>query len=81
MRPNLVHQAVPADLDVHLVLDKSSTHKTPAIHTWLLRYPRFHLHFHNHIELVAQPGRALVRRARPTNVAPLRAQDRQCPRG
>ena len=35
---------VPADLDVHLVLDNSSTHKTPAIKTWLLAHPRFVLH-------------------------------------
>lgn len=40
-----IDKAVPAELDVHLVLDNSSTHKTPAIHTWLLRHPRFHLHF------------------------------------
>jgi transposase len=40
-----IDKAVPADLDVHLVLDNSSTHKTPAIRTWLLRHPRFHLHF------------------------------------
>lgn len=36
---------VPDDLDVHLVLDNYSTHKTPEIHRWLLRHPRFHLHF------------------------------------
>jgi transposase len=36
---------VPTRLDVHLVLDNSSTHKTPAIHRWLARHPRFHLHF------------------------------------
>lgn len=36
---------VPADLDVHLVLDNSSTHKTPAIHRWLTKRPRYHLHF------------------------------------
>jgi transposase len=36
---------VPADLDVHLVLDNSSTHKTPAIQTWLTAHPRFALHF------------------------------------
>ena len=36
---------VPADLDVHVVLDNLSTHKTPAVHTWLLRHPRFHFHF------------------------------------
>ena len=28
-----IDDAVPADLDVHVVLDNSSTHKTPAIHT------------------------------------------------
>jgi len=38
------HQ-VPAELDVHLVLDNSSTHKTPAIKTWLTAHPRFVLHF------------------------------------
>src|SRR5437870_477058 len=36
---------VPAGLDVHLVLDNYATHKTPLIHRWLLRQPRFHLHF------------------------------------
>jgi transposase len=36
---------VPAHLDVHLVLDNSSTHKTPAIQKWLLAHPRFALHF------------------------------------
>src|SRR5215204_5133203 len=38
------HQ-VPAELDVHLVLDNSSTHKTPAIKNWLAAHPRFVLHF------------------------------------
>ncbi len=36
---------VPAHLDVHVVLDNSSTHKTPSIQRWLLRHPRFTLHF------------------------------------
>ena len=36
---------VPADLEVHLVLDNASTHKTPAIRKWLLAHPRFVLHF------------------------------------
>jgi len=36
---------VPADLDVHLVLENSSTHKTPAIQRWLAAHPRFVLHF------------------------------------
>jgi transposase len=36
---------VPTDLEVHLILDNYGTHKTPLIHRWLLRHPRFHLHF------------------------------------
>ncbi|MFJ4681545.1 IS630 family transposase [Kitasatospora sp. NPDC088783] len=36
---------VPADLDVHLILDNYITHKVPAIKTWLVAHPRFHLHF------------------------------------
>ena len=36
---------VPAELEVHLVLDNASTHKTPAIRKWLLAHPRFVLHF------------------------------------
>jgi transposase len=36
---------VPADLEVHLILDNYGTHKTPLIHRWLLRHPRFQLHF------------------------------------
>jgi transposase len=38
-------KATPTNLDLHVVLDNSSTHKTPEIHRWLLRHPRFHLHF------------------------------------
>ena len=40
-----IDESVPEDLDVHVVLDNSSTHKTPAIHRWLLKRPRYHLHF------------------------------------
>jgi transposase len=36
---------VPPHLDVHLVLDNSSTHKTPLIRRWLTAHPRFVLHF------------------------------------
>lgn len=42
---NLVNRSVPEHLDVHLVVDNVSTHKTPEIHRWLVRHPRFHLHF------------------------------------
>jgi len=36
---------VEPGLEVHLVLDNLSTHRAPAVHRWLLRHPRFHLHF------------------------------------
>lgn len=36
---------VPAQLDVHLILDNYGTHKTAVIRRWLLKRPRFHVHF------------------------------------
>ena len=36
---------VPGELDVHVILDNASTHKTPAIQKWLKTHPRFVLHF------------------------------------
>jgi transposase len=42
---NRIDAAVPAHLEVHLVLDNSSTHKTPSIQRWLVRHPRFTFHF------------------------------------
>ena len=40
-----VDTTIPADLDVHLILDNYGTHKTPLIQRWLVRHPRYHLHF------------------------------------
>jgi transposase len=40
-----IDKAVPAELDVHLICDNLSTHKTPAINGWLAKHPRFQLHF------------------------------------
>ncbi|MCA1679231.1 MAG: IS630 family transposase, partial [Actinobacteria bacterium] len=40
-----IDREVPAELDVHLILDNYSTHKTAAINKWLAAHPRFHLHF------------------------------------
>jgi transposase len=41
----LIDTAVPQDLNLHLVLDNYATHKTPEIQKWLLKHPRFCLHF------------------------------------
>jgi len=40
-----VEAATPAGLDVHLILDNYGTHKTPLIQRWLVRHPRYRLHF------------------------------------
>ena len=36
---------LPPDLDVHLVLDNSATHKTKLIRDWLAKRTRYHVHF------------------------------------
>jgi transposase len=40
-----VSGSTPPELELHLILDNSSIHKTPLIRRWLLRHPRVHLHF------------------------------------
>jgi transposase len=40
-----LEREVPAELEVHLILDNASTHKTAAIKKWLAAHPRFVLHF------------------------------------
>ena len=40
-----IDAATPPGLDLHLICDNYATHKTPAVRNWLLRHPRFRLHF------------------------------------
>ena len=40
-----IDASVASELELHLILDNYGTHKTAAIKRWLLRHPRFHLHF------------------------------------
>ncbi len=40
-----VEANVPHDMDVHLVMDNYATHKTQLIRDWLLKRPRWHVHF------------------------------------
>ncbi|WP_239990635.1 MULTISPECIES: IS630 family transposase [unclassified Pseudomonas] len=40
-----IERSTPAGLDLHVILDNSSTHKTAAIKLWLEKHPRFKLHF------------------------------------
>lgn len=38
-------KVVEDGLDAHVILDNLSAHKAPAVKRWLVRHPRFHLHF------------------------------------
>jgi hypothetical protein len=40
-----VERNVPADLDIHVVMDNASSHKTKLIRDWFARRPRWHAHF------------------------------------
>ncbi len=40
-----IEQAVPRDLEVHLILDNYGTHKHPRVKAWLAARPRWHVHF------------------------------------
>jgi transposase len=42
---DLIEAQVPRSLDVHLIMDNYSTHKTPLIRHWFAKRPRFHVHF------------------------------------
>jgi transposase len=41
----VIEKEFPKELELHLILDNYQTHKTPEIQRWLIRHPRFHLHF------------------------------------
>jgi transposase len=40
-----IDRSVPPELDIHVILDNYGTHKAPPVKAFLLRHPRFHLHF------------------------------------
>ena len=40
-----VERNVPAGLDMHIVMDNASSHKTRLIRNWFAKRPRWHLHF------------------------------------
>jgi transposase len=40
-----IDSSTPPSREIHLILDNYATHKTPMIQRWLMRHPRFHLHF------------------------------------
>jgi transposase len=40
-----IDRTVQKHLDLHLIMDNYSTHKTPEVKAWLVKHPRFKLHF------------------------------------
>jgi transposase len=40
-----IEKNVQEELEVHLVMDNYATHKTAGVQRWLLKRPRFHVHF------------------------------------
>ena len=73
----LIDRQTAEELDLHLIVDNYATHKTPAVKRWLKPHPRFHLHFTPDLGVLAQPGRALLRRDHPKAHPPRRLQKRR----
>ncbi len=72
--PTLRPRSSPPTSTCTSLLDNASTHKTPVIKRWLLRaHPRFKPALHPDQQLVAEPRRALVRRADHQEAQALRA--------
>lgn len=42
---NEVERNVPKDLDIHIVMDNASSHKTEMIKRWFAKRPHWHVHF------------------------------------
>jgi transposase len=77
-----IEASVPAQLDVHLIVDNYGTHKHPRIKAWLARRTRFHIHYTptyaswlNQVEIwFGQITRKAIRRGSFQSVADLKAQ-------
>jgi transposase len=80
-----IERQTPEGLDLHLVLDNSSTHKTQAVEEFLETHPRFHFHFTptsaswlNAVETwFSQLERRALRRGIFTSVSELRQELRR----
>lgn len=59
---DLIDARVPKRLDVHIIMDNYSTHKTALMRNWFAKRPLSSA-LHPHLRLVAQPRGTLVRRA------------------
>ena len=71
-----IDAATPAELDLHLICDNYTTHKTQAVKKWLLRYPRVPRSLHSGQLQLAQSRGTVVLRANQPQTAPLRPPQR-----
>ena len=64
------------DVELHLVMDNYTTHKHAKVKAWLAANPRVTVHVTPDLQLLAEPGRGLVRHHRtpshPPRSAPVR---------
>jgi transposase len=60
-----IDQSIADDLDIHMVLDNYGTHKHPEVKKWLAVRAALSRAFHSDQFLLAESGRALVRRDYP----------------
>lgn len=42
---NEIDELIPSGVDVHLVMDNAGTHKVERVRRWLVRHPRYRIHF------------------------------------
>ena len=61
----LIDREVPAELDIHLVLDNYATHKHAKVRQWLAARPALPPALHAHLLVLVEPGGAVVRLAQP----------------
>src|SRR5271165_2360973 len=57
-----IDRETPRDLDLHLIADNYATHKHPKVRGWLDKHPRFKMHLHANLVVLAQSGRTILRR-------------------
>lgn len=56
-----IDRETPKKKEQHLIRDNYATHKHPKVKEWLVKHPRFHVHFTPmSASILAQYGRALL---------------------
>ncbi len=67
---SLLDQHIPADLNIHLIMDNGSSHTSKATRAWIAAHPRFTRDLHTQTRILAEHDRTTVRRTDPATAAP-----------